>query len=358
MRFSRLSVTLFVAAIALSPSATNAFSTGAGGCMAGQAAVGGGHLANPNIVTGTLAQGGFSVSVDAEAFPLTESLEIGETYSITVQGPDFRGVLIMSSSDGVSLTPTDALLQPSLACDALGFPGITHVSSEFKAEATGEFVCLAAGTHNVGVTVVVSNNNQEGSMYYYTGFPIECGESIAATEPPIETDLPAQTELPMVTDPPMETDPPVITVMPVQTDPPVITVMPVQTDPPVVTEMPVVTMAPVSAPTSVPSEMPVATLEPTDEMIVETITPSDNVTATDVPTDFNETEVPTLDMNESAAPVGPSDTEAPSLAPVAVGVPTSGAESNTPPSAAASATGIRLLSLGASVAAALVAFLI
>jgi hypothetical protein len=333
MRFLSLSVNL-LAVFAYGPSVIDAFSTGAGGCMAGQAAVGGAHLANPNIVTGTLVQGAFSVAVGDEPFPLSAPLVIGEPYTITVQGPAFRGVLIMSDSSDVSLTPVDNLLQNSIACDALGYPGITHVNSEFKDEVTGEIVCSGAGTQNVGVTVVVANNFQEGSLYYYTGFTIDCGESTAATQAPSETELPTGTDLPVESPIPLPTESPVA--------------------------------ADITEATPEPTDLPLPTSAPTVAMTVVTMSPTDNATATDMPTDLNETDVPTLEVSETEAPVGPvgstetesptgpvgaAETEPPSVAPVAPEVPTVGADATTPPpSSAPSTTVTLLLSLGAAAA--------
>jgi hypothetical protein len=206
MRFSTLPVS-FLGAIAYGSSSIDAFSAGAGGCTAGEAAVGATHLSITPTNTGTLGDGGFSVVVDETTFPSSVSLEVGEEHTIYVRGSQFRGVLIMSdaSPDDVSLSPFDNLLQESTACDGAGYPGITHTNSDLKSEVEGVLFCLTEGTYNIGVTVVVSNNAQEGSTYYYTGFPLVCGGGgggVTATENPVTPGAPsmapAEAEIPVI----------------------------------------------------------------------------------------------------------------------------------------------------------------
>jgi hypothetical protein len=220
MRFLTFPVN-FLVVVAYGPSCIDAFSAGAGGCMAGEAAVGGSHLANFPSLTGSLVDSGFSVVVDETTFPSSVSLEIGEEHTIYVRGSQFRGVLIMSdaSPDDVSLTPFDDLLQESAACDTLGYPGITHTTPDFKTEVEGVLVCITEGTYNIGVTVVVSNNAQEGSTYYYTGFPLVCGGgggggTTGTVAPGALSVAPAEAEIPVIggsettTPPGLDTDSP------------------------------------------------------------------------------------------------------------------------------------------------------
>lgn len=281
MRLSTSYVSL-LAVVAHGPSVLDAFTAGAGGCMTGRGC-------NPNITAGTFVQGGFSVGIDEESFPLRAPLEIGRVYNISVQGPDFRGVLIKSNSLGVSMQPTDTLLQPSVPCDGQGYQGITQVDAALKDKVQGEFMCLEAGTHDVGITIVVANNFQEGSIYYSTEFSIDCGENL-----------------------------------------------------PVPTEMPVATIVPTNESITGPTVLPFPTVEPTGQMGV-TVSPTDNATASDIPFEFNETDKPPLDINETNTPV----TDVGQSAPMVTGS-TSGVDTTTPsPSSATSTITTLWLSFGA-----------
>jgi len=66
MRFFLNQAIAFLALEATAP-LTQAFPTGAGGCVGGVAAVGGSHLSPATSVTGTLAEGGITVSIDSVA---------------------------------------------------------------------------------------------------------------------------------------------------------------------------------------------------------------------------------------------------------------------------------------------------
>lgn len=306
MRFSASTVLLLAAAASTTPSAVTAFSTGAGGCSAGGPSPGGGHLANPNIMTGDLVQGGYSFSIDGEPLPLTAPLQVGESYDMEVGGPDFRGVLIMSASPNVDLVPTTATLQPAAACAGTGV-GITHVNPEFKQVAEGSFTCTGPGTVELGVNVVVANNFQEGSIYYYTGFTVQCtdGAGSAATEDPTST-------------------------------------------------------APPTNATTTPeaTEDPTATAVPTEDVTSDVTLESTNFTDSM----FNETDVPTTDEDFDDLTDAPTVASAPTTAPVAVGVvptlppvqaPASMIENAPPSSANTHNNGMWLLSLGATAAAAI-----
>ncbi|KAG7339567.1 hypothetical protein IV203_025095 [Nitzschia inconspicua] len=302
MRFSTASLLL----LASTPGVT-AFPTGAGGCVAGAPSVGGSHLSNPTIMTGSLVNGAYSVALDGAALPPRGPLLVGESYDIAVRGPAFRGVLIMSASPNVDLTPSTAALQPAAACAGVGV-GITHVNSDFKDAINGTITCLGPGPVTMGINVVVANNNQEGSIYYFSDVTVECSD---ATQPDSTEDPSA--DIAATEDPSPEV---------------------------VATEDP----SPEVVATEDPSADIAATEDPSD---LSTDVPM-NDTMTDIPTDFNETLAPDFDDDESLPPVV-APTDAPVATPTADGSAAPVAAIEAPSSANTLTT--PLLGLGATAVA-------
>jgi hypothetical protein len=285
LKLSSATTGLFCVVIGLlSSSSIHAFPSGAGGCDGGMAAVEGAHL-TANAVTGTLADGGFDLIVNGqfklEPSTLT-SLELDKEYKLSIQGSGpFRGILIRMEGEGITMTP-ESDFQLASVCDSEGAVGITHTDSSDKSELTpiGSFVVTTAQDLQVDVTIVVSNNGQDGSEYYYNSYLLETVD-----------ELPSDVPLP-------DTIPPVAngTVLPT----------------PEVT-MGTTTIAPTGGnDTSVPPETsaptPAATMPPTSE---ETSGPGDMVNGTDVPV----TESP---AEEGTEPPSPAETDSPTLAPSSV----------------------------------------
>jgi hypothetical protein len=197
MRFSASIVSL-----ALAAGTANAFSTGAGGCAPGQAAVGGGHVATPNFVTGTLESAGISVTFDGDTAADGGVLSADGTDVEVSSADGFRGVLIMSTDPAVGIVSVDGV-QPAGACAAVGAIGVTHFDPSVKESVEAVVDCQAPDGSQVlvGVTVVVSNNQNDGSEFYYSEYLMTCGE--ASTEVPTtiapvgpDTTVPEDTAVP------------------------------------------------------------------------------------------------------------------------------------------------------------------
>jgi Reeler domain len=152
---------------------TEAYSSGAGQCIGGTAAVGAAHMTS-TAVTGSLQDGAYSVTIgDQTSSPapeITVNTDTSITIGISSSAPQFRGALIRaSSSDGVTFT-----LEPgvnganAMACPEDGVLGVTHSSNDLKSEFSGTLNAAAAGTITLDITVVRSQNSVDGSYYYYT----------------------------------------------------------------------------------------------------------------------------------------------------------------------------------------------
>lgn len=176
-----------VVVVGLLSSSIHAFPSGAGGCSGGQAAVEGAHLTT-DAVTGFLSDGGFELVVN-DQFSLDPdtltSLEIGKPYSLSIRssGP-FRGILIRMEGDGITVTPASGF-QEAAVCDGDGALGITHTENSDKTGLTsiGSFEVSSTQDLGVDVTIVVSNNGQDGSEYYYNPYLLETTEVLPSDVP-------------------------------------------------------------------------------------------------------------------------------------------------------------------------------
>jgi hypothetical protein len=153
----------------------HAYSTGAGGCTGGMAAVGGPHLTNggtPQVLS--FAELGYEFVVAAgfageriiAADAAVETVR-NATTSFSVRatgGATFKGVLIRMDGPG-SVAP-DFNSQMATACDKEGVLGVTHTDATPKTLLTwqqrleGDYAVLH-------VTMVKSNNAVDGSVYSY-----------------------------------------------------------------------------------------------------------------------------------------------------------------------------------------------
>jgi hypothetical protein len=172
----------FVSYLALfASSGVEASPTGAAGCTSGQAAVVGGHtMANPT--TGSLDMG--SIQVDIDGVPLSpdvaRELVIGEAYALTVsRDAGFKGVL--ARTEGITLIPNVNTQEASVCVSPA--VGITHFDNEIKTSASGLIEGEAGDSALLEVTVVISNNADEGNEYYYSAFPVSFVAS-AGTDAP------------------------------------------------------------------------------------------------------------------------------------------------------------------------------
>ena len=158
------------------------FSTGAGGCSAGNNAVQGSHLSNPT--TGSLGVGGFTVSLSGttlvegalSVFPINTDAEL------IISGGAFRGFLARLGETGVetdiAFSFTSADVQKAAACVDVG--GVTHTSNSDKTSISAILnMATVAASMPLDVTVVVQNSDGV-SKYYYSQFLLTAQSSVVA----------------------------------------------------------------------------------------------------------------------------------------------------------------------------------
>jgi len=181
-----------------------AFPYGAGGCAAGRESINRMHFDADEVVGGTLAEKGVTVTIhgmdlmDSQAEPPFPTFPIGQDLSLTVTANEapMRGILVRAealdgsdaAADSLLLTSTattSLLLQPSSVCAALAIPisGVTHTSNVDKRIAEGITFRLDQANAAVLLDVtVVFVNNDTLSDYAYTGFTLAFVED-GATAP-------------------------------------------------------------------------------------------------------------------------------------------------------------------------------
>jgi hypothetical protein len=182
---------LFVA-ITLFASSAHAFSSGAGGCSGGQAAVMDFHLSAEGgkaSTTGSLADGGVGLLLDG--VPLDAMLATASNFStadihvLTLAGTSpYRGMLVrLSAPSGVdttsSLLEVSADLQDASSCSA-PVVGITHTNSDLKNTQSMSLFLPSEGEVTIDVTVVFANNSTD-SIYYYSGYTLNAVMETAAS---------------------------------------------------------------------------------------------------------------------------------------------------------------------------------
>jgi hypothetical protein len=216
----------------------SAYSTGAGGCAGGMAAVGGSHLDASNgrvVVPGTLTDGAISVTIDGVTLDVNGVNEFaaGRDLPVSVVAGDvsYLGVLARFEAPGadpanLSLTP-GADLQVATVC-ATPVLGITHTNNNMKMSTGGTLrVDESVDAATLDVTAVFINT-AEGSAFVYSGFklafrlqnttgaPTQVPVGGSPTEAPIAGALPTESPVAGVTQAPVPalgapTGPPLIT---------------------------------------------------------------------------------------------------------------------------------------------------
>jgi Reeler domain len=205
----------------------SSFSTGAGGCAGGMAAVGSGHLRD-GATTGSLADGGITISVDGGGTALEEGATLDATVmeevvvTATATNEPFKGILIRLESGSTDMTGVlsagSALLQDAAAC-AAPVAGVTHTSSDEKTQVEVSMTPEAEGTVQMDVTVVL-RNNADGSTYYYGQYTVNVaaasagggggneevggGDETSPTDAPVEPPAPGGEGETSPTDAPVE----------------------------------------------------------------------------------------------------------------------------------------------------------
>ena len=170
-----------------------ALPTGAAGCAAGQAAVGGSHLEADDIQQGPLSSRDIKVFINGvELDPNTEfDVPIGVNHVWKVSMPPdsegFRGYLLRLDGGDDELDTTEALtnipgmggtVQVANVCvETEGVGGVTHNSRVRKKDVEGRLRLDETGSNlNLDVTVVLNNRNGL-SQFYYSHFILNAVEA-------------------------------------------------------------------------------------------------------------------------------------------------------------------------------------
>jgi hypothetical protein len=166
------------------------FSTGAGSCAEGADAVQSVHLIRGTVTTGSLADGGFSVSLAGAKLDenAPSSFAVGTDNKLTVTGSKtFRGFLIRLGDTGVmtdsALSATGNDMQVSSLCTlAEGVGGVTHTSNTDKRNVTATLNLDSPATRMpLDVTIVVENDGiTDRSEFYHTRFLVTANVSLEA----------------------------------------------------------------------------------------------------------------------------------------------------------------------------------
>lgn len=160
-----------------------AYYFGAGGCAGGTAAVGPPHFKNvyptfnTQVMSGTLAQGGFQVILDSSVLTAggTTGALAGKSHVISVKGGTgkvFKGFMIrLGIANANALLPISGsrFSQPNSYCTSTGAVGITHTNNITKSGISGTVLVSNVQKIPLDVTIVVQNR-QKKSIFYYTRY--------------------------------------------------------------------------------------------------------------------------------------------------------------------------------------------
>jgi hypothetical protein len=153
----------------------HAYSSGAGQCIGGMAAVGAPHMTS-TAVTGELWASEVTVDIGDQSNVPAPKILLNTDTTITLRTVGvFRGVLIRASSpDGVEFTfePVGDTAQVAAVCTDPGVLGITHTSNALKSEFSGTLNAATTGTITLDITVVLAQNSVQGSSYFYSPLPL------------------------------------------------------------------------------------------------------------------------------------------------------------------------------------------
>lgn len=162
----------------ISPTA-EAFSTGAGGCIGGQAAPVGHGVPS----SGTVEDAGLTVTAVATDTP-------GE-YTVSLSGGgEFKGYLFRAA--GASTIVDMGTGQEAAACEAEDAVGVTHTSSDPKTEVMATFAAPEGATSAVMDVSVVVNV----TTFYYTGLTVDLAAAEAPEPAPTDPEETTTTEAP------------------------------------------------------------------------------------------------------------------------------------------------------------------
>ena len=144
---------------------------GASQCVTGGPSVAGNHLSANSLTTGTLDQGGYTVSIPGYgAFAEGNSIVVqGGDFDIVVGGALLRGFLIRAAGTTADQgSPIGIEAKNAAVCGNLA--SVTHSSNNQKTDVGISLSGLDPGTHDFDIDVVVRNSiaNSESTYYYQT----------------------------------------------------------------------------------------------------------------------------------------------------------------------------------------------
>jgi hypothetical protein len=169
-----------------------AFSSGAGGCAGGAAAVSGLHLSS-GAVTGSFTTGGLSLLVNGKKITnggtVTISLNALNTLVVDRGTKQYKGILyrlapvgtVATSAYQLTPVPGSTTTQAASVCSS-PVVGVTHTSSILKNKVGARLKVTKAATFSLGITIVIQNSGGR-SEYYYQSFTVK---AVAAPKKPVK----------------------------------------------------------------------------------------------------------------------------------------------------------------------------
>jgi hypothetical protein len=176
-----------------------AWPLGAGRCPAGEAAVAGSHTEGEKEITaGTLADGGFTVSLNGVPLDSAPELRAGQEETITIvsdNGTPFKGFLIrIAAPEGtvvdvrdaiypISSNDTDTQVSEAACVETELVGGLTHTGASDKTQVSGT-IFVDAGMPGIVLDItLVGVNNNDASSYWYSQYEIMAVASDASATP-------------------------------------------------------------------------------------------------------------------------------------------------------------------------------
>ena len=253
---------LFIAATLCT--SVHAFPNTISNCEAGLEAINGEpHVPAPTIITGSLANGGFSVKLGTTTLSptTTSTFPVGINTTLTITGTKaFTGFFMRLGEVGgvetdTALSGTGNVKRPK-PCISAGVGGVCHTSSSEKTSVTAVLrLDAAAASMPLDVTIVVSAND-DVSEYYYTEYKISAVSASAPTLNPTASPTVAVTAKPTMgpTASPTKVATTISTKIPTNVPIKIPTKVPIKIPTKVPTKTP--TKIPTKVPTKTPTKIP------------------------------------------------------------------------------------------------------
>jgi Hint module len=178
----------------LSP--TQARPSGAAACPGGESAVGGFHVGG-GVTSRTLAQGGFTVTIDSVVLSPGASYTFtsGVKHVLRVSGTKmFKGFLFRigtttssgddAALDALELSETYPSAKISTICDEDGASGVTHISPILKTEAVAILSAIESPDVSLTLDVTIVIADPDLSEHYYSGYSLLSATGPATTTVP------------------------------------------------------------------------------------------------------------------------------------------------------------------------------